>query len=234
MRTVRILTLTLTLTLTLIGGLTIDENGQDPYGTFGKSMMSMCHITIGDWVDIMTPAVEASNNASTWFFTSYIFIVSVLFANLFIGIIIKMHKTSQMQLQSFAGKCEMNFSQVFEGQTEKHTYGMIYMIGKIAVNTAQINPIDTKGFTEVAFSASLDSFIQEIGLRGSMDPNRGEGHEQSSEDKRTLEDAKEEMMRNLSLNKVKKGETKEMSIEDKAAEMVQSLTLTLTLTLIGG
>ena len=32
----------------------------------------------------------------------------------------------------------MGFAHVFDGLSKKHKYGMIYMIGKIAVNTANI------------------------------------------------------------------------------------------------
>ena len=48
------------------------------------------------WHGIMQEAVQATNKAYLWFFVFYVLIVSILFSNLFIGIIIQTFQQAGM------------------------------------------------------------------------------------------------------------------------------------------
>jgi hypothetical protein len=104
---------------------------RDPFGSLTDSGVTFTHLTFGDWTGTITPIANATNMATIWFFASYILLVAVLFANLFIGIIISFQRTASRQLTCCSGRCLIKFGQELKGLREAHQREIIYMVCKI-------------------------------------------------------------------------------------------------------
>jgi len=138
------------LQYSLLGHALFGDKGKDDYGRalfqdLPNSMMTIMHLTIGDWVDIMTPVVERTHEGSTWFFVSYIVLINVCLANLFIGIIINMQKAAKSQLSTCHGKCEMamgSYSRTYTGLQKQQQSKIITMIGMVQQNLTESSADD--------------------------------------------------------------------------------------------
>jgi len=117
----------------LFEGTYIDGMGQDPFDTVESSMITFISITIGNWESTISPITDATNYAAMWFFVSYILLVCVLFANLFVGIIISYQRSATEELGSLTGKAQIKFTTLFDGIPKERQREVIFMAGKIEV-----------------------------------------------------------------------------------------------------
>lgn len=86
------------------------------FDNIGTTAQTMFQLFIGDWQSVMVPIVNATNRGVVWFFVSYILVVSVLFTNLFIGIILRMYALAYSQIHTYRGQFIIQLADVLGGR----------------------------------------------------------------------------------------------------------------------
>merc|ERR1712228_807913 len=91
---------------------------QFTFATFADSLITLFQLTVGEgWHDIMYSTVYAKNSllTTTWYFLSFVLIITLIFTNLFVGLVIsvvddtdKQNKAMYAQLQQLRQQEEIN------------------------------------------------------------------------------------------------------------------------------
>eukprot|EP00658_Telonema_sp_P-2_P003541 TRINITY_DN11317_c0_g1_i11.p1 TRINITY_DN11317_c0_g1~~TRINITY_DN11317_c0_g1_i11.p1 ORF type:complete len:1284 (-),score=233.84 TRINITY_DN11317_c0_g1_i11:85-3936(-) len=83
------------------------------FNTLGDSMLLMFQVFVGEgWHEVMQVTTERSKHVYMCFFMVYVLTVGILFANLFMGIIIETYQLAERRRSTYRGKVDVILSSV--------------------------------------------------------------------------------------------------------------------------
>ena len=110
------------------------------FNTRLDSFLTMFQIFIGaNWSDFMQVTSQQTNKATEWFFVSFVFLVSVVFTQLFVGILISTFGALEESYASMQSKVLVAFADAAKNLSEHEQANVLEELGVLARRLLQVS-----------------------------------------------------------------------------------------------
>lgn len=152
------------------------EHGDFDYNSLVDTCLTMFQVFMGaGWSDVMTASVIVTNKALVWFFVGFVLITSILFTQLFVGIIIGVFQTGEEDRRTMTGQVQLAFRGLCGLMPEDEQQELLFTLGKVALKMRTLHE-NAPSVEKNALCSKSNEPVGEVGPQGLTQSARLNSH----------------------------------------------------------